>query len=132
MEHVPAVMPPDWPSRWIGIMIGRADARTIAKLLIAAVAAFTVATSQSVSAQVRGLPQSAPNDAYWLCFAPYYDGSFREAGAAFREAASGRIVTTAQTPWIDSICFHTMMGECSYQMGNLPDALDQYSTALKI
>src|SRR5262245_31207032 len=110
-------------------MIGRAASTTAFRLLLAVIATCFAAPA---AAQVGGLPQAAPGGAYWLCFAPYHDGDFREAGGAFRDAASGRIITTQQTPWIDSICYHTMMGECSYQMGNLADALDQYSTALKV
>jgi tetratricopeptide (TPR) repeat protein len=113
-------------------MIGRVRSRLSWRWTMSAALIAVALVASSAAAQVAGLPQSAPHGGYFVCFAPYYDGDFRNAGAAFRDAAQGRIITTAQTPWIDSICYHTMMGECSYQLGNLPDALDQYSTALKI
>src|SRR5262245_11758591 len=79
--------------------------------------------------------RSAPHDGYWACFEPYLDGDFRTAGREFREAAKHGIVnmsTTVGGPWIDAICYHTMIGECSYQMGDVADALDQYTAALKL
>jgi len=80
------------------------------------------------------VPRSAPHDGYWQSFVPYFDGDFREAGKMFREAAKDGIVNMSVTspgPWIDAICYHAMMGECHYQMGNLGDALDEYTAALK-
>src|SRR5436305_7078016 len=79
-------------------------------------------------------PRSAPHDGYWPCFGPFLDGDFRTAARSFREAARDGIMnisTTAPGPWIDAICYHAMIGECHYQMGNLPDALDEYTASLK-
>ena len=38
----------------------------------------------------------------------------------------------ADSRWIDSICYFTMAGECYYQLGQLPAALDSYNSALKL
>src|SRR4030095_4215849 len=78
--------------------------------------------------------RSAPHDGYWTCSAPFYDGDFRTAAKSFREAAKDGIFNLSLStpgPWIDAICYHAMVGECHYQMGNLADALDEYSAALK-
>jgi tetratricopeptide (TPR) repeat protein len=79
-------------------------------------------------------PRPAPHDGYWRCFEPFYDGDFRLAASTLREAAKDGIVNLGAVggPWIDSICYHAMLGECHYQMGNLTEALTEYSTALKI
>src|SRR5436190_3107210 len=78
---------------------------------------------QASSASAQGVPsKSAPHDGYWTCFQPFLDGDFRTAARSFREAAKDGIVNisvTTQGPWIDAICYHAMVGECHYQMGNL-------------
>jgi tetratricopeptide (TPR) repeat protein len=79
-------------------------------------------------------PRSAPHDGYWQCFGPFLDGDFRTAAKSFREAARDGIMNLSVTtpgPWIDAICYHAMIGESYYQMGNLADALDEYSAALR-
>ena len=75
--------------------------------------------------------QAAPHGGYWPCFALYNDGAFRDALSEFRNAASTGM-NIGGTPWIDSICYHAMMGECYFQMGDLPEALEQYTAALKV
>lgn len=88
----------------------------------------------SPAASQVAVPKSAPHDGYWNCFGPFLDGDFRSAAKSFREAAKDGIINMSVTtpgPWIDAICYHAMIGECHYQMGNLPDALDEYSAALK-
>lgn len=96
-------------------------------------AAAVVFSTVPVAAQVVG-PKSAPHDGYWNCFEAYLNGDFRSAAKNFREAAKDGIMNLSVTtpgPWIDAICYHAMIGECHFQMGNLPDALDEYSVALK-
>jgi len=75
--------------------------------------------------------REAPGDDYFEAFAPYYSGEYRVAMAAFQSAAKGGIRST-DGRWVDSICYHAMIGECYYQMGSLPQALEQYNSALKI
>jgi hypothetical protein len=75
--------------------------------------------------------REAPGDDYFDAFVPYYSGEYRVALAAFQNAAKGGIRST-DGRWVDSICYHAMIGECYYQMGSLPQALDQYNSALKI
>ncbi len=96
-------------------------------------AAFLTMGTQTAIGQVLPV-RSAPNDGYWQSFGSYLDGDFRSAAKGFREAAKDGIMnlsTTTPGPWIDAICYHAMIGECHYQMGNLADALDEYSAALR-
>jgi len=75
--------------------------------------------------------KTLPNTLYSLAFQPYYSGEFRDAARGFREAArGGRIGVEGR--WVDGICYHTMMGECYYHMGDLPRALEQYDAAAKL
>ena len=71
-----------------------------------------------------------PHDGYYLSFGSYYEGDFRTALGRFREAARSGYASS-EGRWIDSICYHTMLGECYYQMGDLANALDQYNSACK-
>jgi hypothetical protein len=76
----------------------------ISRLLALGVAVVVLVTAQNASSQGRLPAQTAPQSGYWLCLETYLDGDFREALAGFRDVARTRIITTAQTPWIDSIC----------------------------
>lgn len=68
---------------------------------------------------------------YYAAFTHYYEGEYRDALEAFQSAARGGIRST-EGRWVDSICYHTMIGECFYQMGDIAKALDQYDSALKL
>jgi len=57
------------------------------------------------------------------------EGDFQSALRDFRSVT--RIKST-QGVWIDSITYHTMVGECMYHMGNLRGALEQYTAALQV
>ncbi len=99
-----------------------------------AILASLITLSPSLLTAQQVPSRSAPHDGYWTCFGPFLDGDFRTAAKSFREAARDGIMnisTTTPGPWIDAICYHAMIGECHYQMGNLPDALDEYTAALK-
>ena len=75
--------------------------------------------------------KAVPHEDYYASFAPFYAGEYRSAMTAFQSAAKGGIRST-DGRWVDSICYHTMIGECYFQQGNLADALDQYNSALNI
>ena len=72
-----------------------------------------------------------PTTEYWLSRGVYYDGDFATARKAFQDAARGGI-KTADGRWVDSVCYHVMLGECLYEMGNLTAALEQYAAALQL
>ena len=63
----------------------------------------------------------APSPTYYMEFAEFYDGDYRSALERFTRKAAAAI-KTAQSRWIDSICYETMVGECYYEMGHLEQA----------
>jgi CHAT domain-containing protein len=59
------------------------------------------------------------------------DGELVNAEKLFLRESRGAI-KTLQARWIDSICYYTMTGECYYQMGQLPEAMEQYTAAVEL
>jgi len=83
---------------------------------------------QSIQAQGS---MALPNELYFQALQPYYAGAYRDAASGFREAArNGHIDVNGR--WIDSICYHTMIGECLFHMGQLDEAIEQYEAALNL
>lgn len=74
---------------------------------------------------------TVPTDFYFDVFRAYFDGNYDDALRGFISEGRGAI-KTAESNWIDSICYHTMAGECHYQMGQLPQALSHYNSALQL
>ncbi|MBX9791071.1 MAG: CHAT domain-containing protein [Pirellulales bacterium] len=72
-----------------------------------------------------------PSDTYFASFGLFFDGDYDRALANFLAEGRGGI-KTAQSNWIDSICYHTMAGECYYQVGQLQKALAHYGSALQL
>jgi CHAT domain-containing protein len=74
---------------------------------------------------------TTPTQNYFGGFVPFFDGDYRTAVETF--LAEGRsAIKTVNARWIDSICYHTMSGECFYHMGDFPKALEHYSSALTL
>ncbi len=72
-----------------------------------------------------------PSVAYYTGFGPFYDGDYADALRIFQ--AEGRTsIKTAQSRWIDSICYETMCGECYVQIGDFSQALQHYTAALQL
>lgn len=87
-------------------------------------------TAPTAPAQV--LPgQGVPSQVYFNTFPLYFDGDYRSALGTFNAESRGGI-RTASGQWIDAICTYTMAGECYYQLGQLPQALASYESALKL
>lgn len=99
--------------------------------LALAIAASSVFPPESSWGQLR---DTTPTTFYYTTRdGDYYDGRYRDALRSFRQEGRGAIKNGATLSfWIDSICYHTMCGECYYQMGQFPDALDHYNQALKL
>ncbi len=74
---------------------------------------------------------SFPANDYFLAMKIFEDGEYRAAAKGFQSAARSGL-RSADGRWIDSVCYYTMIGECLYHMGDYDDALDQYSSALKL
>ncbi len=75
--------------------------------------------------------ESIPSQRYFNAFTQVYQGDYRNALDMYiDEGKSG--IKSGQNRWIDSICYHTMTGECYYQMGNLAQALKHFNQALQL
>jgi len=102
----------------------RAAAAPILALVALAVAA--PAAAQSTTGD-----RACPSRAYYGGIAQMYDGDYRDALKTFlSEGRSG--IKTAQSRWIDSICYHTLTAETYYRLGDLNQALEHYTSALKL
>jgi len=96
----------------------------LTSLLVQVAADPNIASAQTES-------RTVPKPIYFASFAPYYDGDYKSALKAFRDAARSGVRST-EGRWIDSICYHAMIGECYYHMGELTQAMDQYNAACKL
>jgi CHAT domain-containing protein len=85
----------------------------------------------AVTARGQQGDPSKPPRVYYVAFTAYADGDYQDAIRGFQEAAKGGVRST-EGRWVDSICYHTMIGECFYQMGDNAKALEQYDSALKL
>jgi hypothetical protein len=77
----------------------------------------------------QGMRRTVPTDYYFAVCTDFYNGNYNEAISGFQSCVRGS-VKNGQSYWIDSICYQTMLGECYYQMGQMPMALDHYNRAL--
>jgi len=75
--------------------------------------------------------ESVPTVMYHATFADFYDGEYEDALKDYQRELRGAI-KTPQSQWIDSICYHTMVGECHYNMGRLDKALEHYTSAVRL
>lgn len=85
-------------------------------------------------APVSGSPlgtRTAPGPSYFSIFPGLYDGQLDNALKAFRREGRGGI-KTVESSWIDSICYHAMVGESLYQLGQNEAALEQFVSALRL
>ena len=98
------------------------------KLSVAALIALGCWSTHAGSASAQPGSRAVPRQDYFLAFTPYNQGDFQGALRAFDSAAGGG-VRSSEGRWIDSICYHTMMGECHYQMGNLAGAIERPGAA---
>ena len=79
-------------------------------------------------AQAVPTTREYPPQEYYLAFQLVRQGDYVKGAQAFRSAARSGIRTT-DGAWIDAVCYHAMIGECLYQMGDLPRALEQFTNA---
>src|SRR4051794_31091358 len=86
-----------------------------------------LATPRALLAQMGDIPSLA----YFKTFNLYNDGEYNDALANYQSEGRGG-VKSVDSRWVDSICYHTMVGECFYQMGRYQDALNQYNSALDL
>ena len=75
--------------------------------------------------------RTVPTDLYFLSFQDFHEGRYSNALRDFNSVLRGGIRDT-RSRWIDSICYFTMRGETYYEMGRLPEALNDYTSALEL
>lgn len=73
----------------------------------------------------QGAGDSIPSVAYYAAFRDFHEGEYVDALKEFRREWRAGVR-------VDSICYHAMMGECYYHMGELSQALDEYNSAVRI
>ncbi len=82
----------------------------------------------TASAQIGNLPSNI----YYGARADYFDGDYRDAlSILLGELQSGTFKVGADR-WVDSVCYHTMAGECYFQLGQHEQALAQFTAGLQI
>ncbi len=100
--------------------------------LAAALLAAAVVAGPGTDAAVAQLTgRGAPSASYYSAFGPFYDGDYTDALRAF-ESENRSSIKSAQSRWIDSICYQTMCGECYVQMGAYEAALPRFTDALQL
>ena len=72
-----------------------------------------------------------PRAEYYVAKELYGAGRLNEAAEGFRVAVQ-RARKVGEQRWVDSVPPLVMLGECFYQQGNLPAALEQYDAALML
>lgn len=95
--------------------------------LIGLVPAVATMTSPSL-AQVS---RSIPSRAYETGKAFLYQGEYRDAEKWFERELRGAIKTT-RSRWIDSICYHAMLGETYFFQGRNAESLRQFNRACEL
>lgn len=94
-------------------------------------AAILLAMGLGGAAHAQFQGKGAPTALYNVSLSAIYDGSYSDALKSFQQQWRGAI-KNGTTRWIDSICYHAMIGECHYQAGELGPALEHYTMALRL
>ncbi|MBN2024407.1 MAG: CHAT domain-containing protein [Pirellulales bacterium] len=105
--------------------------RSTARRGLLAAGAILALVASAARAPAQFDQQDVPTLRYRAAFGAYHDGEYRDALKIFQSEGRGAI-KTAQARWIDSICYHAMCGECYYQMGQLPEAMEHYISAINL
>ena len=96
------------------------------------IAAMLLLLVVGADARAQTVPRdAAPGREYFLAFHDYYRGDYGDAAEQFRRAARNGVVSGLGR-WVDAICYHTMLGECYFHMGESELALGEYDSALRI
>ncbi len=103
--------------------------RPVCICLLTLVSLVSLVATPAAFAQVAS--KQAPNQAYYLAKETYNLGRYTDALRGFRQAARDGVVGI-DGRWIDAICYHTMAGECLFELGQVGDALEQYEAALNL
>ncbi len=91
-------------------------------------AAAMLVASMAMHGESQAQVGSVPNQGHFGAVEQLYRGEYRDASRAFQSSVRGAI-KTVQARWIDSICYHAMLGETLYQMGDNRAALVEFNAA---
>jgi hypothetical protein len=97
-----------------------------------AVLAQTGTTGGGLAQGGLGMTRSVPTPAYFSNFVAFNNGDYKDALRGFQSLGRTGSIKTTTSRWIDSICYHTMCGECYYHMGQHALALEQYNNAVQL
>ena len=103
--------------------------RPASDLRIAVVAAMMAVLSPAPAAAQVG--DDIPRTPYYLAVQTFYSGDYIDAERGLRRETR-RGVRTVQERWIDSICYHAMLGEVLYHQGRNAEALAEFDQACQI
>ncbi len=117
-------------------MAGQSDHRVPARRALRAGTAWTVVilalgVPQTAAGQLVTAGRSVPRVTYYAAIAELYSGQYRDAIRGFNSELAGAIKTPRRR-WIDSICYHTMLGECYYHAGTYARALEHFDAAARL
>jgi tetratricopeptide (TPR) repeat protein len=77
------------------------------------------------------LGEDIPKTGYYLAVTELYTGDYRHAERDLRSFDRGAI-KTVNARWIDSICYHAMVGESLYHEGRNSEALEEFDAAAQM
>jgi len=101
--------------------------RMTARNCVAGVLLALLAASPAAAQITEGIPHAS----YYAAVEAFYAGEYRTAERELRrESQHG--VRTAQSHWIDSICYHAMLGEVLYHEGRNAEALAAFDQACQL
>jgi tetratricopeptide (TPR) repeat protein len=112
-----------------GRFFARARSFAVTKTLLLAVWSALAGGSTAAGQDIR--TREYPPDIYYRALDVYTEGEFSSAARGFRDAARSGMRST-EGRWVDSICYHAMLGECFYQMGELGPANEEFAAALNL
>jgi tetratricopeptide (TPR) repeat protein len=85
----------------------------------------------AASTAVAQIGDEVPHPSYYAASSAIYTGEYRSAARELsRETQRG--IHTAQTRWIDSVCYYAMYGEVLYHQGRNAEALAQFDEACQV
>lgn len=82
-----------------------------------------------VPGQPGAASSTTPSQAYFNAVNELYRGEYRDVEKTLRYELGSAIKLGVSNRWIDSICYHAMLGETYYQMGQPGPALEQFNLA---
>ena len=89
----------------------------------------SAAQQQTLGAPVMQI--RVPDPSYYVAVAAFHRGEIRDALKHFESEARGGVKTSTGS-FIDSACYHTMVGESYYRLGDTARALERFNAALRL